>query len=936
MQVIVPGKPAKFALRLVAYAPNGGRLAVLPQHSGFEVAAPLNDVPGLSVTYPAGGLYSELIAGHCEVAVEHAVDGGGWAEPPNARFLRIKRGGDSTDRAGARSYDCPGWSWQLRKVVLYPNGAMVDGKRPFNAVSPGAILATFIQEGQARGTLPGLAFDFSTSTDSGGTPWSKTLTLAIEPGKDLLAVLINLGEQGVIDWRMQGRTLQVYNPDTVLGADRASGASPVDLRLGRDITEAPDTGTLEDAASAILIGGESGLSVEVTNPSATAPWGRWETYQSQGGVSDSGTATLLGQNALERVARERVQVTRGLMFDAARWLPFEHYQPGDYLLAPGDGGAMQSLRLRQITLSVDTDGQIGGNVVLNDRFLEREIRLARQSQGILDGGVSSGGSGGDPAPDSDGRVPAAPQGLIVEALAYLDQHGYAQGQATVTWGAVNADVNGVALDPDGYEVYARRNEAGQFWLLVGQTASGDLQTTVSPLVVGWEYAFKVRALNNGVKGVFSDQFVVLIPDDTTPPPVPSTPVVASRLGVIHVEWNGLGSVGEAMPIDLERVHVWMKDPLNPADLGVRVGYLTGAGTEVIPGQPYNADREIWLTSIDRSGNESAASAHVTVATKPLVDTDLIGDVIDGAEHIIDGTIPGDAKITADSITGRLIQALAIQAGHIQANAITADKILAGAIQAAHIAANAIEADKIAANAITAAKIAADAINGKTITGSLIRTAATGQRIVIDPTTLDIRFYPDGTSNYSRLWTSDTDFAGEATFRITSGTNSGVTARTFLTVAAGWTKLEVLTPSAGSANGGFLESAEDYSRIGYDNETSDNQYMWFDGSGRTTHYGKWWDSSFAASTWGIHSGSRIASSGWTGIVIGYGPTMQGNMGPVAVLRDGAMTSNPSQDPNFYWCIEDSTQTSFTISWGEGGGVRSGKAIYWWSFRHDGSA
>ncbi|SDH36780.1 fibronectin type III domain-containing protein [Nonomuraea jiangxiensis] len=283
---------------------------------------------------------------------------------------------------------------------------------------------------------------------------------------------------------------------------------------------------------------------------------------------------------------------------------------GDFVLAPGDGAAPQSLRIRQITLSCDADGLIGGNLILNDRFLETDIKLARQAAGILNGGISSGGSGSDPAPDTDGRVPAAPTGLIVQASAYLDQHGYAQGQATVTWGAVDSDVAGVALDPDGYEVYARRNLAGELWLMVGQTASGDLQTTVSPLVVGWEYAFKVRALNAGVKGVFSEPVVKLIPDDTTPPPVPSTPVVAARLGVIHVEWDGLGVGGVPMPIDFERVHVWMRDPLDAEDLGARVGYLDTAGTEVIPGQPYEADREIWLTSVDRSRNELTQSGHV--------------------------------------------------------------------------------------------------------------------------------------------------------------------------------------------------------------------------------------------------------------------------------------------------------------------------------------
>lgn len=30
MQVIVPGEPERYALRLVAYAPNGARLGILP------------------------------------------------------------------------------------------------------------------------------------------------------------------------------------------------------------------------------------------------------------------------------------------------------------------------------------------------------------------------------------------------------------------------------------------------------------------------------------------------------------------------------------------------------------------------------------------------------------------------------------------------------------------------------------------------------------------------------------------------------------------------------------------------------------------------------------------------------------------------------------------------------------------------------------------
>ncbi|WP_433355650.1 hypothetical protein ACQP25_17315 [Microtetraspora malaysiensis] len=911
MQVIIPGKPAKFALRLAAYAPNGPRLGVLPQHNGFEVAAPLNDVPGLKVTYPTAGLNAAFIAGHCEIAVEFAVDGGSWAEPPNARFLRIKRGGDETDLAGSRSYDCPGWAWMLRKVVLYPNSSMVDGKRPFNAVSPGAILQTFIQEGKSRGALYGLSYDFSVSHDSAGDPWTHALTLALESGKDLLAVLINLGAQGVIDWRMQGRTLQVFNPETVLGADRASGPSPVDLRFGRDITEAPDTGTLEDSASAILIGGEAGLSVEVTNPAATAPWGRWETFQSQGGVKDTGTAMLLGQNALERVGRERVQITRGLMFDEARWLPFGHYQPGDYLLAPGDGGVMQSLRLRQITLSIDKDGQVGGNVVLNDRFLERDIRLARQAQGILDGGVSSGGSGGDPAPETNGRIPAAPTGLIVEPDAYLAPSGWAEGQITATWGAVTADVNGVAIDVDSYQVYARRNLAGEVWAQITATEGNDTNATYSPLRVETEYSFKVRATANGVLGAFSAEYVTTIPGDVTPPPPPSAPILATRLGIIYVSWDGLASTG-AMPIDFDHVRVWMSDGVNPAEV---VGTLGAAGALVVGDQDYGQNRTFHLTALDRAGNESAASTSATIATAALVNTDVIGQVISGA-NIQNGTINAVDKVVANSITGGHIQALAVDVGHLKANSITADKVQAGAI--------------------TGAKIAGDAIDGKTITGANIRTAASGRRLDLAPpgaTAPEIRLYPSSGANYASISTRDDIYAGEATTVITSSQSQAATYRAQIQMSAQLTRINVMDQNAAQPKGGRLDIASTYGRYGYyAGSPATETFLHTDGTGVFYLRGRYLDEAQMDGYDALSVGTTtIGGSGGSinYMWILYPVPMATLMGVVAMVRDGASgnTKDNTYTPKASACTWNST-SGFQVNLA----ANSSFELSWWNHRH----
>ncbi|MFG3438321.1 hypothetical protein ACGF0J_13850 [Nonomuraea sp. NPDC047897] len=440
-----------FDLRLVAYSPFGDRLGVLPHPLAVEVAWPLNDVPSLKLAYTTTAASAGLLDEPCEVAVQWSADGNVWTEAPDSRFLRIKRRGDSSNPTGMAQFELPGFVWMLRKIVLYPGVApLVDGKRAFLSATAGAILQTFISEAKGRGAVPGLNWDFTPTLDSAGQAWDKVLTIYYQPGMDALTALINLSEQGVCDFRMSGRTVQVYNADTQLSRDLASGPGPVDLRYGRDIAEAPDDGTLEDVASSVLVVGDNGLVETYTNAAAVQPWGPWEQYVGAGGVSDEGTATLLADSALEHAETERVQRTRGIVLYGARWLPLKDYRPGDRVLAPADGGALESLRIRQVTLARHSTGVLGGALVLNDRFLERDIRLARRTAGIVGGSTADAGSGARPAPEApEPRTPAPPVGLIVNPIAYIDEHGLPQGQVTVTWGAVTQDVGGVALHVGG-------------------------------------------------------------------------------------------------------------------------------------------------------------------------------------------------------------------------------------------------------------------------------------------------------------------------------------------------------------------------------------------------------------------------------------------------------------------------------------------------------
>jgi hypothetical protein len=206
-------------------------------------------------------------------------------------------------------------------------------------------------------------------------------------------------------------------------------------------------------------------------------------------------------------------------------------------------------------------------------------------------------------------------------------------------------------------------------------------------------------------------------------------------------------------------------------------------------------------------------------------------------------------------------------------------------------------------------------------------SSTGQRFVLDSSTLDLRFYPAGNSNYSRLYAVDGLYPGETTTFITSGTNQSSSARAELQVAAGLIRLRIRDASGSGDNGGGLDVAEGYGRYGYtEGFSSTETYIHTNASGRFYLRGRVWDTNTADPYDAVHAGSGTVPPDTGGVTVHYGPSMASNMGPVAVVRDGAA------NPNFYWCLDLSNFTDFSFGWSSGGGVWSGKAFYWWSHRH----
>src|SRR5690606_19275383 len=145
---------------------------------------------------------------------------------------------------------------------------------------------------------------------------------------------------------------------------------------------------------------------QAVNPS---PWGEWENFMTQSGVTDTGVLNSLANRALEMANAPRTQMTRELVFRSQSPLPIIDYRPGDHVIAQDETAVMEDLRVRQITLTMNGE-QLTGNVILGDKFTERDIRIQRQIAALAGTATTTGGSGTTPStpttPVEDTRVPA--------------------------------------------------------------------------------------------------------------------------------------------------------------------------------------------------------------------------------------------------------------------------------------------------------------------------------------------------------------------------------------------------------------------------------------------------------------------------------------------------------------------------------------------------
>ncbi|MFB7403394.1 hypothetical protein ACFCZR_24775 [Streptomyces rubiginosohelvolus] len=187
-----------------------------------------------------------------------------------------------------------------------------------------------------------------------------------------------------------------------------------------------------------------------------------------------------------------------------------------------------------------------------------------------------------------------------------------------------------------------------------------------------------------------------------------------------------------------------------AEINMQVRWETAAGAILSYGKASTTTptRGAW-SRLSTSPNPATAPANAAIARirvesgngtagRVWFDNAAVRPVVPGVQ-IADGSITTPKlvalsvtaeKVAALAISAEKIAALAVTTAKLDALAVTTEKLAVNSVTATKIAAGAIEATHIKAGAITAEKIDADALNGKVITGAVVRTAATGDRVIV--------------------------------------------------------------------------------------------------------------------------------------------------------------------------------------------------------------
>jgi len=665
-------------VRFRMYAPDGASLGILPHPLSWEAGLPLNDMSSLTMTYPDGSDAANLLRAPCEVALElRNPDTGVFTEYGGCRFINIKTSVDMAARPRVLSFTMPSYGWMLKKVRwMDPNFSRLNKDNQIvykTAVSPALPIKEILDNAQGRSNVPNLAHNFTNSIDSLGAAWTISIKGAsFDFGQDAWSMIDTFSRQGFFDWRMNGREVELYKTDTFLRRilDTDTG---VHLHSRVAMSEEPVERTWEDLAGQIVALGDTTVSALVEAPdSIYYPWGKWDEAVTASGVDDYQTLSDITDRLLLTKYKSRSQYTKSLVWTEGAPIPLATYRPGDFIRATSDavtGSQKASMRIYQITLTgVDPYG-VAITLTLNDRFTDRALQVDRWvarssgSGGSVGGGGTGGGTTKPQPPPVDSKPPQAPILNGVTNAPYFSTLGDPVSEADAAFQVVTLDTNGRSIDIKHYNVSARRSDLNDQQARVVQVAQPDSPSTgqvihakVPLLDSGFTYFFRVQAVrSSGYVSDWSNTIGQAMAYTTTAPPIPSAPILSSKLSTVKAEWNGLDNTlptGAAYPASFREIQVEVSINnttwFHVGDIFAGGSALIMSGKGVAP--TWNVGDTVYVRFKARNSASvvSAASTVTSIVVLGVIGADIAANTIT-ANNIVVGTITAEL-IKAHSLT----------------------------------------------------------------------------------------------------------------------------------------------------------------------------------------------------------------------------------------------------------------------------------------------
>ena len=230
-------------------------------------------------------------------------------------------------------------SWKILKVT---------GTEP--GFTPGAILDLLLTEAQARGSLPGVTWDFDAADDSDGTSWPDEIDVSFPVSMTLLDVVRHFVDEHACDVEMSATGL-VFHAYVSKGSDLSgSVAASYGTNLSRlafsKVPPGPNV-TLSQTAE--------GRWVERERSTSSDDWGRREVGLSLGSAPSADAADRQAEAFFDDHS-EPVEAITDMQLEEVSAVPLDDFDVGDTISATASDGSAADMRVQGISLSEDTAG----------------------------------------------------------------------------------------------------------------------------------------------------------------------------------------------------------------------------------------------------------------------------------------------------------------------------------------------------------------------------------------------------------------------------------------------------------------------------------------------------------------------------------------------------------------------------------------------------